>query len=84
MKKVRQIVAWITIAVIIVLLVCTIVCAVTGSEYFFGMLFLTFVVPVVLWVFMWITRLVNGESDVISKEEMDALKQAKNEKEQDS
>lgn len=84
MKKVRQIVAWITIAIIIVLLVCTIVCAVTGSEYFFGMLFLTFVVPVVLWVFMWITRLVNGESEVISKEEMDALKQAKNEKEQES
>ena len=77
MKKVRQMVAWLTIFVIVALIIGTVICAVTGSQYFFGMLFLTFVVPVVLWVFMWITRLLNGESQVISKEEMEALEEAK-------
>lgn len=63
MEKIRRITAWITIAVIIGLIIGTIVCAVTGSKYFFGMLFLMIVVPVVLWVFMWFTRLVSGVDD---------------------
>lgn len=69
MKKIRQITAWVTILVIAALIIGTIVCAVTGSQYFFGMLFLTIVVPVVLWVFMWFTHLVHGDSDVIPKED---------------
>ena len=77
MKRVRQIVAWLTIVVIIGLIIGTIVCAVTGSKYFFGMLFLMIAVPIVLWVFMWFTHLVNGDSSVIPKEDMDALEQSK-------
>lgn len=77
MKRVRQIVAWITIAVIVCLIIGTIICAVTGSKYFFGMLFLMIAVPIVLWVFMWFTHLVNGDSSVISKEDMDALERSK-------
>lgn len=77
MKRVRQIVAWITIAVIVCLIVGTIICAVTGSKLFWGMLYLMMAVPVVLWVFMWFTRLVNGDSDVISKEDMEALEKSK-------
>lgn len=74
MKRLRQIVAWISVFVLIGLIMGTVVCAVTGSPYFFGMLFLMLVIPVILWVFMWFTRLMNGDSDVISKEEMQALK----------
>ncbi len=68
MEKVRRISAWITIIVIIGLLVGTVVCAVTGSEYFFGFLALTILVPVLLWVFMWFTRLVHGKSEVIPED----------------
>ena len=35
------------------------------------------VVPVVLWVFMWFTRLVNGDSEVISRKDMEALEKSK-------
>ncbi|MGN0155134.1 MAG: hypothetical protein ACI4A3_11855 [Lachnospiraceae bacterium] len=77
MKKIRQITAWITIVVIVGLVIGTVVCAVTGSRYFFGMLFLMIVVPVVLWVFMWFTHLIHGDSSVISKEDMKALEEKK-------
>lgn len=77
MKKVRQIVALLTVIVIVALVIGTLICAITGSKYFFAMLFLTFAVPVVLWVFMWFTRLVNGESEVISKKDMETLKSNK-------
>ena len=62
MKKVRRIVALLTVIVIVALVIGTLICAISGSRYFFGMLFLSFAVPVVLWVFMWFTRLVNGEA----------------------
>ncbi len=77
MKRLRQVVAWITVAVIVCLIIGTVICAVTGSKYFFGMLFLMIVVPVVLWVFMWFTHLVNGDSEVIPKKDMDMLKNNK-------
>ncbi len=73
MKKARRIVALLTVIVIIALVIGTLICALTGSKYFFGMLFLTIAVPVVLWVFMWFTHLVHGQSEVISKEEMELL-----------
>ncbi len=73
MKKTRRIVALLTVVVIIALVIGTLICALTGSKYFFGMLFLTIAVPVVLWVFMWFTHLVHGQSEVISKEEMELL-----------
>lgn len=84
MKKVRQIVAMLTVIVIIALVIGTLICAITGSKYFFGMLFLTIAVPVVLWVFMWFTRLLHGESEVISKEDMELLKQVKADTDKDS
>lgn len=73
MKKIRQIVAWITIIVIIGLIIGAVVCAITGSKYFFGMLFLAFAVPIVLWIFMWFTHLVHGDSEVIPKEDLKEL-----------
>lgn len=75
MEKIRRIMAFVTVVVIIGLIIATIICAVTGSQYFFGMLFLMFVVPVVLWVFMWFTKLVSGDDSgdaASSDEEQDA------------
>ncbi|MDE6434266.1 MAG: hypothetical protein K2L07_08550 [Lachnospiraceae bacterium] len=84
MKKVRRIVAMLTVMVIVALVIGTLICAIIGSKYFFGMLFLTFVVPVVLWVFMWFTKLINGESEVISREDMELLSQVKADADEDS
>lgn len=63
MKKVRRITAWITIIVIVGLIIGTLICAITGSDYFFGMLALTFLVPTVLWVFMWFSKLIGGNQE---------------------
>ena len=68
MDKIRRISAWITIIIIVGLFVGTVVCAVTGSEYFFGFFALTIFVPVTLWIFMWFTRLIHGKSDVIPED----------------
>lgn len=84
MKKVRRIVAILTVMVIVALVIGTLICAMIGSKYFFGMLFLTFAVPVVLWVFMWFTKLINGESEVISKEDIELLSQVKADADEDS
>lgn len=63
MEKIRRIIALLTVLVIIALVIVTLVCAITGSPYFFAMLFLTFTVPLILWVFMWFIRLLNKEDD---------------------
>lgn len=60
MLKLRKVIAILTVFVVIGFIIGTLICAITGSSYFFGMLFLSFVVPVVLWVFMWFTNLING------------------------
>lgn len=65
MEKVRRITALITVIIIVALVIGTFICAVIGSPYFYGMLALTFFVPIILWVFMWFTRLTQGQSEVI-------------------
>lgn len=70
MQKIRRIVAFLSVAVIFFLIIGTLICGITGSQYFFGMFFLMLAVPIVLWVFMWFTRLVN-------REEMEAADDAK-------
>ena len=76
MQKIRRIMAWLTIVVIALLLIAMLICAVSGSRYFFVFLFLAIFVPVVLWVFMWFTRLMAGESEVISKKDLEELERA--------
>ncbi len=68
MEKIRRVFAWITIVVIIGLIIGMVICAVTGSKLFFAMLYLMIVVPLVLWVFMWFTRLVSGVDDTYKED----------------
>ena len=68
MTKLRRIVAGLSVVLIVGLVIATLVCAVTGSRYFFAMLFLALIIPVVLWVFMWFTRLMQNKSDEDTKE----------------
>ncbi len=63
MKKIRRIVALISVAIIVLLVIATLICAVTGSKYFFGMLALSFLVPITLWVFMWFSNMTNKEKE---------------------
>lgn len=77
MTKIRRIVALLTVLLIIILVIGTLICAFLGSPYFYGMMFLTFVVPVVLWIFMWFTHLIHGDSKVISKEDMKTIEEVK-------
>lgn len=67
MHKIRRIVALLSVVFIIGMIIATIICAITGSKYFFTVFFMMLATPVVLWVFMWFTRLVNGDLDVIPK-----------------
>ncbi len=73
MNRIRRITAGISVILIIGLVIGAFICGITGSKYFLGMLFLALAVPVVLWVFMWFTHLIHGDSEVISKEEMETL-----------
>ena len=84
MTKIRRIAAWLTVLLIVGLVIGTLICAIVGSPFFYGMLFLTIVVPIVLWVFMWFTHLIHGDSKVISKDDMDVLEKAKEMKKEES
>lgn len=68
MNRIRRVMAWITIILIVGLIIGTIICAVVGSKYFFGMLALTFLVPTVLWIYMWFYKLINGKKEKESEE----------------
>ena len=68
MNKVRRITALLTVVLIVVLVIATLVCALTGSQYFFGMLALTFLVPIILWVLMWFAKLANDKSEMSIEE----------------
>ncbi len=63
MEKIRKVVALVSVIVILALIIGMIICAITGSKYFFGMLALVFMVPITLWVFMWFTKLTTKHSD---------------------
>ena len=53
LKKIRRIFAGLTVLLIFLLIVAMLICAITGSKYFWAALFLMFMVPCILWVFMW-------------------------------
>lgn len=73
MNKLRRITAFLSVVVIVVCVIAAFILGVMGSKYFLGMLVLAIIIPAILWVFMWFTRFINGDSDVISKEDMEAL-----------
>ena len=57
MEKIRRIVAMISVAMIILLIIAAFICGITGSKYFWGMFFLAIIIPFLLWVFMWFCNL---------------------------
>lgn len=73
MNKLRRITAFLSVVVIVGCVIAAFILGAMGSKYFLGMLVLAIIIPAILWVFMWFTRFINGDSDVISKEDMEAL-----------
>lgn len=71
MEKVRRVTAFITVLVIGGLIIGTLICAITGSQYFFGMLALMFLIPLILWVFMWFTKLTSDKSQKVVEDTKD-------------
>ncbi|MDE6025716.1 MAG: hypothetical protein K2G45_09715 [Lachnospiraceae bacterium] len=56
-KKFARVVAWIGIAVIFILIVATLITGITGSKYFAGCLFMCIIVPILMYVFLWVGKL---------------------------
>ncbi|MBE5932800.1 MAG: hypothetical protein E7263_05190 [Lachnospiraceae bacterium] len=56
-NKFFRVMAWVALIVIVGLVIATFVAGVTGSEYFMGFLVLSIIVPVFVYVVLWIGRL---------------------------
>lgn len=67
MKKAKQILALIGVVILIGLYVSTLVCALSSSENFMNMLmasiYATVIIPVLIWAYTFIYRLVRKDSD---------------------
>ena len=65
MKKgtVKRIAAIIGIIAILACVIVTLVFAITGNANFLGMLLLTLMMPILLWVYMFIYKLIKDKSN---------------------
>ena len=61
--KGARIFAWIGLVVIGILVIATLVTGVMGSKYFLGCLFASIVLPLILYVALWIGRLLHSSSE---------------------
>ena len=60
MEKLRRIFAIISVIFIVAIIILMFFCGLTGSKYFWGVLFLTFFIPCILWVFMWFYKVISN------------------------
>ncbi len=54
--KLSRVLAWIGLVIIAVIIVATAVTGIMGSKYFYGCLFMCIVVPLLMYVFLWIGK----------------------------
>ncbi len=67
--------AWIGIIVIVALVIATFITGITGSKYFLGMLVVTMIVPFLMYIVLWIGRVLSNDDDnKPSQAEEDQLK----------
>ncbi len=59
-RPVLRVMAWIGLALIFALIVLVIVTGVTGSEYFMPSLALMIIVPILLYVVLWLGRVLQN------------------------
>lgn len=68
-KPLFRVLAWVCLVIIVLLVIATIVTGVTGSKYFMGCLFLNIIVPVFMYVVLWIGRVLSSMNDSGSDED---------------
>lgn len=56
-NKLFRIMAWFAIILIVGLIMATFITGITGNKYFMGFLVLTIIVPVFIYVVLWIGRI---------------------------
>lgn len=63
MKKMKRIFAMVGVILMIGLVFLTLFLAITGSRYFMASLFCMLMVPLMMYVYMFVYRMVNGDSE---------------------
>lgn len=64
-------IAWLGLIIIALLVVATLITGVTGSKYFIGCLFLCIVVPVFMYVILWIGKVLNSMNEPDSEDQVE-------------
>lgn len=75
-KKGYRVLAWVCLAVIVVLIIATLITGITGSPYFLGCLFLCIAVPIFMYLWLWFGKVLSSihadkEERLSDKEESD-------------
>lgn len=55
-----RVMAWVCLIIIVVLIAATLITGVTGSRYFMGCLVLCIVVPIFMYIALWIGRVLSS------------------------
>lgn len=58
MRRLKQIGAFLLVCILVGLVVLTLVCAITGSRYFMASLMTTLLLPILIYAYMFIYRLI--------------------------
>lgn len=68
-NKIRRIMALITVILLIACIITMVILGIVGSKYFFGFLFLSIALPVILWIPLWFMNLIShkDEKDIIEQ-----------------
>lgn len=75
-KKGYRVLAWVCLVVVAALVIATLITGITGSSYFLGCLFLCIVVPIFMYLWLWLGKVLasihaDAEERLSDKEESD-------------
>lgn len=68
-NRIRRIVALVTVILLIACIITMVILGIVGSRYFFGFLFLSIALPVILWIPLWFMNLISHKDDMDSIEQ---------------
>jgi uncharacterized RDD family membrane protein YckC len=72
----KRILALAGVVILLLMAVITLVFAVTGNPNFFGMLLITLMAPILLWIYLYIYQLLRGKSaQEMAEEEINRRKE---------
>lgn len=71
-RRMKRILALFGVGVLLLFVILTLVFAVTGNPNFFGMLLITLMAPILLWIYMFLYKLLTGKSaEEMAQEEIE-------------